>query len=69
MDNVLETQGVPLTVFGGAIPEMAPEDIPEGGCPWNQDVDFSPGSVFTRGGRQNQVTFGNLAVTHTPHLG
>lgn len=57
MDNVLETQGVPLTVFGGAVTEMAPEDLPEGASPFNQDCDFSPGSVFSRGGRQNQVTY------------
>lgn len=63
MDNVLETTGVPLTVFGGAVPELAPEDLPEGASPFNQDVDFNPGSVFTRGGRTNQVTYAGLFVT------
>jgi hypothetical protein len=63
MDNVLETNGVPLTVFGGAVPELAPEDLPEGASPFNQDVDFNPGSVFTRGGRQNQVVYSGLFVT------
>lgn len=62
MDNVLETQGVPLTVFGGAVPELAPEDLPEGAAPFNQDVDFNPGSVFTRGGRANQIFYSNLFV-------
>lgn len=66
MNNVLETNGVPLTVFGGAVPEMAPEDLPEGASPWNQDVDYSPGSVFTRGGRQNQFVLSNLFVSKLP---
>jgi len=60
VDNVLETNGVPLTVFGGAVPELAPEDLPEGASPFNQDCDFNPGSVFTRGGRTNQYYYQNL---------
>jgi hypothetical protein len=60
MDNVLETNGVPLTVFGGAVPELAPEDLPEGASPFNQDCDYNPGSVFTRGGRVNQFYYSNL---------
>jgi len=60
MNNAEGTTGVPLTVFGGAVPEMAPEDLPEGASPWNQDVDYSPGSVFTRGGRVTQYTYQNL---------
>lgn len=60
MDNVLDTQGIPLTVFGGAVTEMAPEDLPEGASPFSQDVDYSPGSVFTRGGRTNQIVYSNL---------
>jgi hypothetical protein len=63
MDNVLQTNGVPLTVFGGAVPELAPEDLPEGASPFNQDVDFNPGSVFTRGGRSNQYYYQGLTVT------
>jgi hypothetical protein len=68
MNNVLETQGVPLTVFGGAVTEMAPEDLPEGASPFNQDCDYSPGSVFTRGGRKNQVTYANLFVERITSL-
>ncbi|HYP11918.1 MAG TPA: hypothetical protein VEQ86_10625, partial [Xanthobacteraceae bacterium] len=49
-------------VFGGAVPELAPEDLPEGACPFNQDCDFNPGSVFSRAGRVNQVTYQNLSV-------
>jgi len=60
MDNVEGTQGIPLTVFGGAVPELAPEDLPEGASPFNQDVDYNPGSVFTRGGRVNQLYYAAL---------
>src|SRR5277367_6330068 len=60
MNNVFGTVGVPCTVFGGAITELAPEDIPEGGSPFSQDVDFVPGAVFTRGGTQGVYTFGGL---------
>lgn len=51
---------ITLTVFGGAVTEMAPSDLPEGASPFNQDCDFLPGSVFSRGGRQNVVFFANL---------
>lgn len=60
MLNVEGTIPVPLTVFGGAVTEMAPEDLPEGASPFNQDVDFVPGSVFTRAGRRNQYVFDGL---------
>src|SRR6266568_6742175 len=56
----LETTPVPLTVFGGAVTEMAPEDLPEGASPFSQDADFLPGSVFTRAGRENVYSFGAL---------
>jgi hypothetical protein len=69
MENVLETNGVPLTVFGGAVPELAPEDLPEGASPFNQDVDYNPGSVFTRGGRANQIVLGNAFVEHLTGAG
>ncbi len=60
MNNNSGTSDVALTVFGGAIPEMSAEDLPEGGSPVNQDVDFSPGRVFTRGGEVSQLTFAGL---------
>jgi hypothetical protein len=53
---------IPLTVFGGAVTEMAPSDLPEGASPFSQDCDFLPGSVFSRGGRQNIISFANLFV-------
>src|SRR6267378_4379499 len=60
MNNVAGTVPVPLTVMGGAVTEMSPEDLPEGASPFSQDVDFVPGSVFTRGGRQSVYSFGGL---------
>lgn len=53
---------IPLTVMGGAVTEMAPSDLPEGASPFNQDCDFLPGSVFTRGGRLSVYSFANLAI-------
>lgn len=60
VNNPSGASDVALTVFGGAVPEMSPEDLPEGGSPVNQDVDFSPGRVFTRGGSVGQFTFAGL---------
>src|SRR5229473_327141 len=60
MNNAVGTVPVPLTVFGGAVTEMAPEDLPEGASPFNQDCDFVPGATFTRGGRQSVFSFGGL---------
>lgn len=57
-----EVAKIPLTVFGGAVTEMAPSDLPEGASPYNQDCDFLPGSVFTRGGRSNVISYANLFV-------
>jgi len=60
MNNVAGTVPVPLTVLGGAVTEMSPEDLPEGASPFNQDCDYVPGGVFTRAGRQSVYTFGGL---------
>lgn len=58
LNAALEDVGkIPLTVFGGAVTEMAPSDLPEGASPFNQDCDFLPGSVFSRGGRQSVYVF------------
>src|SRR5882672_5566159 len=62
MNNVAGTVPVPLSVFGGAVTEMSPEDLPEGASPFNMDVDYVPGSVFTRGGRQSVYSFSGLFV-------
>lgn len=59
MNNPTGASDVALTVFGGAVPEMSPEDLPEGASPWCQDTDYSPGKVFTRGGLQNQLYYQN----------
>jgi hypothetical protein len=60
MNNTQGASSVPLTVFGGAVTEMAPEDLPEGASPFNQDVDYYPGNVTTRGGRSSQYYFDGL---------
>src|SRR5882762_6743167 len=62
MNIVLGTTPVGLTVFGGCVTEMSPEDLPEGASPFNMDCDYVPGSVFTRGGRQSVYTFNGLFV-------
>src|SRR6185369_15728034 len=41
---------VPLELFGGMNTELTPSDLPEGGSPASQDVEFLPGSVHTRRG-------------------
>src|SRR5271157_4645771 len=41
---------VPLSLFGGANTELSPSDLPEGGSPASQDVEFIPGGVFSRRG-------------------
>jgi hypothetical protein len=51
------------------VPEMSPEDLPEGASPWNQDVDYSPGKVFTRGGRTSIYTFADLFVEEAAGFG
>jgi hypothetical protein len=43
----------PLEVFGGLLTQFAPSDLPIGASPDNQDVEFSPGRVFTRAGLLN----------------
>ena len=60
---------VALTVFGGAVPELSPEDLPEGASPGNQDVDYQPGAVFTRAGTKNQVSYENLFSTNLTGFG
>ena len=60
MNNAIGTTPIPLSVFGGSVPEMSPEDLPEGASPFNQDCDFVPGAVFTRGGRQSVYSFSGL---------
>jgi hypothetical protein len=60
MNNVTGTNPVGLTVYGGCVSEMADADLPEGASPLNQDCDFVPGAVFTRGGRQSVYSFNGL---------
>lgn len=44
---------MPLEIFGGLVSDLAPNDIPEGASPDNQDVAFQVGLVKTRPGLQN----------------
>src|SRR5271166_4704950 len=47
---------VPLSLFGGANTELSPSDLPEGGSPASQDVEFIPGGVFSRRGMHQVLT-------------
>jgi len=46
-----------LETFSGTITIAQAHDLPEGGSPRNQNMDFSVGSVFTRQGLQNPFTY------------
>src|SRR5665213_1057812 len=48
--NTQQLVSATLDLFGGYCSEMNPADLPDGASPWCQDVEFSPGSVFTRRG-------------------
>lgn len=53
---------IPLTTFGGVVPEMADADLPEGASAGNQDVDFTLGAVFTRDGLVSLFSYDGLFV-------
>jgi hypothetical protein len=46
--NIAGAAQVSLTVFGGLVTEQSAVDLPEGASPDNQDVEYVPGSVFSR---------------------
>ena len=58
---------VTLEVFGGTITAAKDHDIPEGGSPRNQDVDFMVGTVGTRPGLTSAFNFATFE-TGTPQL-
>ena len=60
---------VPLTVFGGVAPELSDVDLPEGASAGNQDVDFAPGTVYTRDGIVSVMSYGTLTVSSSAGLG
>jgi hypothetical protein len=62
VNNVLGTKDAPLTVWGGAVPEMTAPDLPEGASAYNQNMDFRIGSARTRAGTQNVYSFPDLFV-------
>lgn len=51
--NVAAVVDCPLEIFGGLVSDLAPNDLPEGASPDNQDVAFQVGLVKTRPGLQN----------------
>lgn len=57
---------VSLTVFGGLSTEMAAVDLPEGVSPDNQDVEYIPGSVYSRRGLAAvfAVPWGHAQITY-----
>lgn len=61
MNNAATGTNVPLSTFGGLSTELSPTDLPEGGCPDNQDCAFVPGSVLTRPGLARVYT--NIPTT------
>ena len=69
MNNAAGAVDLPLVVFGGAVPEMSAPDLPEGASPFNQDVDYAPGKVFTRAGRASIYSFAGESVTAGANFG
>jgi hypothetical protein len=51
-----------LDTFSGTVTLAQATDIPEGGSPRNQNVDFSVGGAFTRQGLENPFTYANAYV-------
>lgn len=64
LDGAAQTS---LTVFGGLVTESAAVDLPEGVSPDCRDVEFVPGSVFSRRALQRlfaQSIAGNVTLTY-----
>lgn len=69
MNNPTGAADISLGTFGGVAPELDPTELVEGLSAGNQDVDFSPGNVGTRGGRANQISYAGLFVEKNTGLG
>lgn len=63
MNNIAGAGSAELSVFSGTVTLAAPQDLPEGASPRNQNCDFNVGSVFTRDGLANPFTYQNSSVT------
>lgn len=62
MHNLKGRQTAELDTFSGTITLASPEDLPEGGSPRNQNMDFNVGSAFTRAGLVNPFIYANSAL-------
>ena len=61
---------LPIEVFGGYNPALAPTVVPPGASPLAQDCDFPEGAVTTRGGLFNIFGPGNgIPNTATINIG
>lgn len=63
MNNVSGAGSAELSVFSGTVTLAAPQDLPEGASPRNQNCSFNVGSVFTRDGLTNPFTYENANVS------
>lgn len=61
-------QDISLSLFSSLVTETAPTDLPEGCSPDNQDVEFSPGSVKSRGCLHKLFAAGFGAGVCTNHM-
>lgn len=52
---------IPNDVFGGTLTEIGQSNMPAGGSPANQNVEFLPGLVRTRGGLQPNTSYAAIA--------
>ena len=57
MNNLVGAGSAALSTFSGTVTLAAPQDLPEGASPRNQNMDFNVGSVFTRPGLTNPFTY------------
>ena len=65
MNNIQGAGNAELSVFSGTVTIAAPQDLPEGASPRNQNCDFMVGSVLTRPGLTNPFTFQDSSVSGT----
>ncbi len=67
MNNIVGTGSAELSTFSGTVTLAAPQDLPEGASPRNQNVDFNVGSVFTRDGLTNPFIYQDGNVSGPGH--
>lgn len=52
---------IPNDVFGGTLTEIGQSNMPAGGSPANENVEFLPGMLRTRGGLQPDTNYAGIA--------